>query len=224
MTTLLHGENITASRSRLLEIRSNFNGEVIILNGQSTPPQEVAMALTSASLFQDKKLVVIESALDIKNLPSPDKGSPIDLILWEDGKLTAAQLNFLKKIFPDLKVEEFTVPPAVFRFLESLRPGEQKVFLPLWQTYIRTEVLEVAATMLTRQFRLLLLVKQKNPGFEDLKSLAPWQISRLEQQSAAFTQSKLTLFLKELLEIDYALKSGKRPDLQTSLELLLLSL
>lgn len=137
--------------------------------------------------------------------------------IWQDKKLSVAQIKELEKKFPDLKVEEFKLPPVVFQFVDSLKPGNQKIFLPLWQKYLSREVPEIAVSMITRQLRLML-----NPESPDL---AGWQKAKINSQATAFGKERLVQLYKKILEIDYQVKSGtSATDLVTSLELLLLTL
>ncbi|MBI4100026.1 hypothetical protein HY440_03395 [Candidatus Microgenomates bacterium] len=139
------------------------------------------------------------------------------VVIWSDKKLSATQIKDLEKKFPDLAAEEFKPDPVVFKFLDALKPGNQRVFLPLWQKYIMVEEPEVAFIMVVRQFRLML-----NPHDPDLAS---WQKAKLASQAKSFGQPKLEQIYKQLLEIDYQTKSGRTVvDLKTSLELLLLRL
>ncbi len=183
MTILLHGDNITASRNKFLELKSSFDGEVLELD----PKNPVA---PQNSLFADNQLFLI----------------------WLDQKVSATQLKSYQSLFPNLQTEEFKLPAVVFAFLDALKPGNQKIFIPLWQKYIASEVPEVAFTMVIRQFRLML-----DPG-----DLAPWQAGKIAAQAKLFNGPAV---YKKLLQIDYQIKSGHMPfDLRTALELWLLTL
>lgn len=141
---------------------------------------------------------------------------PVPEVIWEGKKLSAAQIAKLKKSDPELKVEEFTLPPIVFKFVESIRPGNQKEMLTLWRQYSSREEAEMAMAMICRQVRLLL-----SPGGD----LPPWQMSKLEKQAKYFGTEKLIKMQEELLTIDYRAKTGfTGVSLSSQLELWLLSL
>ena len=187
MTILLHGENSVASRNRLTELKSTFNGEVV----EVTDPSQVV----ETSLFENKRLFV----------------------LWQDKKLSVTQIKELEKKYGQISVEEFKINPAVFKFLDSLQPGSQKIFLPLWVDTLKNDSPEVAFVMLVRQFRLML-----DPQSPDL---AAWQQSKIKVQANLFGPEKLKNCYKKLLDIDFQTKTGQSIiDLHTSLELFLLSL
>src|SRR5574340_817236 len=169
MTILLHGENSVASRNRLNELKETFAGEVVEVDPKNP-------LLPESSLFSKQILSVI----------------------WQDKKASATQIKAWEKDFPGLKVEEFKLDPVVWQFLGNLRPGNQEIFLPLWQKYLQTDPPEIAASMLIRQIRLLLLAKIDKGGPDDFKNLAPWQKSRLAGQAKSFSLESLKEILKKL--------------------------
>ena len=187
MTILLHGENSLASRNRLTQLKSSFDGEVV----EVTDPSQVV----ETSLFESKRLFVV----------------------WQDKKISATQIKELEKKFENLSVEEFKINPVVFKFLDSLQPGTQKTFLPLWQEYLKNDPAEVAFVMLVRQFRLMI-----DPDNADVQ---PWQKNKIKSQADLFGQNRLIQIYKKLLDIDYQTKTGQSlVDLRTALELLLLTI
>lgn len=171
-----------------------------------------------ASRNRLKALKAIEIA-DSQPMPQNDSLFINDNIyaIWKDHKLSATQIKELEKKYGQLAVEEFKTDPVVFKFLDSLRPGNEKVFMPLWSQYLKNEQPEVAFVMLVRQFRLML--DWQNPD------LQPWQKNKIRNQADSFGAENLKSLYKKLLEIDYQIKSGQSAvDLQTSLELLLVSI
>lgn len=187
MITLLHGENVTASRKRLSEIKDNFDGEVVYADLNSS--------LESSSLFFSKRLLILENVLGVK-LPEIDNDN---LVFWEGKKLSATQITSFLKKYPKANVEEFKIDPVVFKFVESIGPGNQKVMMPLWKKYMATEEPEIAMTMIVRQIKLMLVNE----------NMAPWQKERLARQASLFGEERLKKMLGELLEIDYKNKSGQ---------------
>lgn len=219
MISLIHGENVTMSQARVLELKSSFEGEIISFDAKDLTPIGLRENLLSQSLFTNKKLIVIENPGTTKTLfDDLEVPKDFDLLIYEYDKLTPTQVTGFQKKLPGLKVEEFKIDPVVFKFLESLAPKNQKVMMPLWKRYINSEEAEVALVMLARQIRLLL-------GDDDFEKLAPWQKDRITSQAKKFTTEELVEFHAKLLEADYNNKTGQTPlDLGTSLELLLLSL
>lgn len=187
MIYFLHGEDTVASRIRLSELKSAKNKEVV----EIADPKD----MVESSLFADSR----------------------QFVLWFDKKLSVAQIKDFESKFGKLSVEEFKVSPIVFKFLDSLAPGNQKNFMPLWQAYLRTQPAEVAFVMLVRQFRLLL-----NLADPDVQ---PWQKGKLASQAKLFAPSQLKTIYQKLLLVDYQNKTGSGiASLSTALELLLLSI
>lgn len=138
-------------------------------------------------------------------------------VIWKDHKLSVTQINALKKKYPDIIVEEFKLDQTVFKFVDSLSPGNQAQIMPLWKTYLSQEIPEIAFIMIVRQIRLML--DHQGPD------IAPWQKKKIEIQANKFGKIRLESIYKSLLEIDYLVKTGQIPiNLTTSLELVLLTL
>lgn len=199
MITLFHGEDVTASRNALPE-------GAVKVDGKTATPELLAQMLSGNNLFDGWQTVVIENPKKIPEMP-PD----IDVFIWFDHKLTATQL----KAYSGAQVQEFKLGTIVFKFVESLRPGNRQEMVNLFEQYSRSELPEIILTMIIRQFRLML----------DPSSLAGWQKDRIVAQSKQFPPEKIKKIYKELLDIDYRQKTGLAPsDLSGSLELFLLTL
>ncbi len=184
----------------------------ILLHGENS----VASRNRLAELKTQQEVIEIgpnDPAPQITTLFAPET----QIVIWSEKKLSATQIKTLGESFPDLKVEEFKIDPVVWRFLEALRPGNQPIFMPLWQKYLLTDPPEVAFIMIVRQFRLML-----NPNDS---TLASWMQRKITAQANTFGEARLKAIYKKLLDIDYAFKSGQSVvDFQTSLELFLLTL
>lgn len=227
MITILHGEEIVKSRKHLEGLKRR-DKEVVVLDGGRTNLTEIIQALESQSLFGKTRLVVIENLLTGKKkkdeiLVYLQKLPPeVELILWEGKELEKSRLG----LFPQAKVMRFRPEPVLFKFLESLRPGNIKVIITLLRQTLMVEEPEMVFYMLVRQFRLLLAVKEgKVRGIEELNRLNLWQLERLQNQAKYFTMEKLVEIYQKLLKIDFEQKTGQAAfDLAKNLELFLLSL
>lgn len=227
MTILIHGDDTNSSYKHLQQLKEDYDGEKVTLVAKELTTVTLAESLQSTSLFETKKLLVVENPKGNKKLfDSLDVSEEFDLIIYETSKLTSAETASLQKKLPKLKIEEFKLSPTVFKFVDSLKPGNAKVIFPLWQTYIASEEPEIAFAMIVRQFRLLILAKDGFKFFpDDLKNLSPWQRTNLENQTKNFTKDELLASYKKLQKIDYQTKTGQTPlDLAASLELFLVSL
>lgn len=216
MIFLIHGDNTVAALERVSKLKQDFK-LVTSLVAKEITPQILQEAMSARSLFDEKKLVIIENPGSNKKLFETVHLQG-ETLLYESRKLVSAEIAGIQKKIPDIKIEEFKLDPVVFKFVESLAPKNQKIMLPLWQKYIAAEEPEIALAMLARQIRLLL-------GGDDFDKLSPWQKQRISAQAKLFTPHQLIAFHSKLLEVDYQTKTGQTPlDLASSLELLLFSL
>lgn len=228
MNYLLHGDNAVAIRNRLTEIKEGHPGEVLTLDAKTLSPELLVQALQPESLFTTQKLIIIENPEKNKTLcdQMPAIQDGVTLVLVEEKKLTTGQIAKYQKVLPNLQPLEFKVNSVVFKFLEALKPGNQKVFLPLWQIYLATEEPEVILVMLIRQLRLLLIAAEaSNVKIEDWQRLSPWQQNSFKSQTKSFPSAKLVALYQDLQTIDYQNKTGQTPlTLDKRLELFLLKL
>lgn len=224
MVRILHGENLVESRKALtfLMEKAKVEGiEVVVLNGQKTTLAEIRSSLTSDSLLGRNRLVVVENLLSQQKSFEKKRIMEFmeqvkfdnDLVLWEE-----KELKNLPKI-AGIQVEIFKVNQIIFRFLESLRPGNTQEILILLEAVKQQEEPEMIFYMLIRQIRYLLLVK------DHLLDLPDWQKRKFEGQVRYFTQEELKDVYKQLLEIDMAQKTSGDPySLSSRLDLLIASL
>lgn len=225
MMILIHGDNTVAALNRLLELKSSFTGTTLTFYAKDKTPATLREALSSESLFSDSKLLIIENPASAKKLFDDIAiGQNSNLLLFENRKLTSAEVSAFQKKIPGLKAEEFKLEPVVFKFLESLAPDNQKIMLLLLKQYLKPEEPEIAIAMLARQLRLLIAATEEAAELEDFSLLPPWQKQRLISQARKFDLAKLLNIQAKLLTIDYQLKTGRLPvKPEVALELLLAS-
>lgn len=212
MITILHGENTVASRNELDKIKSDFVGEIVFLEGKNLSENNFIQATQSQSLLSDNKLVIIENYLSDKN-----RGDKIfkkfsgDIVFWDDKELGKTILNNFK----EAKILLSKIDTVIFKFCDSLLPGNRNKTVDLFRTCLKNTETEYIFAMIVRQFRMML-----NPT-----SLSPWQQSKIVVQAKAFGSTRLVEIYKQLLELDYQNKTGQLPkNLSFSIELLLLNL
>ena len=175
---------------------------------------------SAQSLFNEKRLIIVENFFSNKKNKDRKWPDGIETIFYESGKLSSLPKNIL------LEVKTFDLAPIVFKFLDSISPGNQQVFVPLYYKYLMSTPTELAFTMIVRQFRFMILSLEKgsdNPS--DFSNLASWQLNKLKSQASKFEQEKLVLIYRNLLQIDEETKTGKSElPLESRLELFLLTL
>lgn len=231
--TLIHGDYQSQSRDCLNQLISQFqqsgNHELIRLDGANVDFTELVQACESQSLLVTHRLIVLENLHHqaTKNLlkviipyleeliARPSNQSYHPLILWEPVLLAPKML----KPFARASVKVFRIPATVFRFLESLMPGKQAQFIPLYQHLIKIEAPEALLIMIARQLRLLIQVS--DPNF----TLPSWQLNKLLHQRRAFSEEGLLSFHDAIVDLDRRAKRGKLVGtLSDELLLLLLNL
>jgi DNA polymerase III delta subunit len=227
---ILHGANILASRKVLIEQKGTAKAkeiEVIDLEGKELDLTKLTQALESASLFGQDRLVVIESFFSLPK--SKNKEEILDylktqlganLIIWEGRKIDG---RILKSFAGKAKIQEFKLPVVIFKFLESLQPGQPRLSLELLHQTLKTEPPELAFYMIARQVRYLLIAKDL--GNKGLSGFAPWQQARYLRQAEKFSFDQLLKLHRNLLQIDWEQKTGRAAfPLKSALDLLVLNL
>lgn len=226
MITLLHGENTAASRNRFQQLQDEAIGTVISLDLSSQMGSDPLAALQATGLFSETQFAAIENAISTKSLEKLIPYGLSDAVFWEGKKLTPTQITSFSKIFPKGTVLEFKVDQVVFKFVESIRPGNTREMVTLFHQYLKTDVPEIIFTMIVRQFRFLILAStnEKNGPEEWLK--ASWQKAKLAAQAKAFSPTVLREKYQQLNDIDFRNKTGQLVEgsLERALELFLLTL
>ncbi len=213
---LIHGNNQPAGRDFLQQLivsAKQKNQELIRLNGEKCNLTDIIQALEAGSLFGQDKLVIIESLLS--RISSREKDTIITylahtsdlplLILLENKIITLSQS---KKLGPKLTTRLFKIPLQLFYWLDNLVPGNQKLGLSLLHS-LKTEAPELIFYMLGRRCSQLLIAREM--GKPGLTKMAPWQQSKLVNQSKKFTTFQLLNLHQRLLNIDTEIKTGRSP-------------
>lgn len=231
MMTLLHGNDIVASRAKLIERIDGARRqgkEIRQLDGISADAPALTQALESSSLFGGTVLIVIEGLLT--KLGKKEKqaiqltdiikksGETVDVILWEGkeiGKLLIGALG------TKASVQLFKTPVVIFKLLDGVAPGRAVALLPMLQEALRIDAAELIFTLLVRRVRQLIQLHD-NVTPEGLQG---WQAGRLTSQAKSFTMDKLLSMEKKLLEMDISIKTGSSPfPLAQQLELFFIDL
>lgn len=230
---IIHGENTTNSRQKLVEIieeKKGKNQEIFRLEAKQLTEANLEEALGANDLFGTSKTILIE---ELHSLPvSKKKKNLIDLIskpqihdivLWEKRSLTKTMLGKLsndanKSNFIDF---EFKISKTLFTWLDSLgKKGNTQQKLQLLHSAIETDGEFFCFLMLIRQIRMLIEVKSGG-----VAKGAPFMTAKINQQASNFQLDQLLDIYKELLEIDIKQKtSASLIDTVTMLDLLSLKL
>lgn len=221
---IIHGDNQVESRQFLLsqiEQAKRKDKEVVRFEGKEIELEQLHQALEGLSLLGKKKLVVIENLL-IKSPKSIisylNKNQPKNLIIWEGNEISQSKLNQLRA-----QARLFKLPPIIFKFLDSLLPGNSRRSLSLLRQAVGQSSAENVFYMLARQVRYLIIANQL--GKEGLSELHSFQQQKIALQAKKFELSQLLTLHRKLLYIDWQQKTGQAPmELAGQLDLLVASL
>ncbi len=225
---ILHGENTILSRQRLQEeieaFKDKKKGEVLKFEGNNLNLTDLQQALESLSLLEENRLIIIENLFSGRSSKEKNnmivylkKSNPVNLIIWEGKKIDGRILASLKT-----RVLRFDLPLIIFRFLDSLAPGNNVQSLNLFHQSLEQDPPELIFHLLSRQTRLLILAADL--GEKGLGQMKDWQKGKLIRQAKKFDLEKLIKIHKELLKIDWQQKTSQTPfNLVSQLDLFLAS-
>lgn len=226
---ILHGENNLLSRQKLTNEIANFKlktqGEILRYDGNNLNLMDLRQSLESISLWGNSRLVIIENLFSGR--ASKEKQKIIDylkktaaqnLIIWEGKKIDGRTLTSFKG-----QVLRFDLDPVIFRFLDSLSPGNTKNSLILLHQCLAQDSPEIIFFMLAKQIRFLILAADL--GKKGLAQMENWRAEKLIRQARYFTLIKLMKIYRQLLKIEVQQKTGRTPfTLSSQLDLLIASL
>lgn len=206
----LHGDHTTRSKDdleKLVAQAKSRNFFVVRLNSESNI--SLSESISGASLFESKQAYIIddEKLITAKNLK---------WLAQNEGKFNVsvairyprrAPPSLVKELPKNAKISEYKVPVYIFKFLESLYPGNQKEALNLFSAVLETETVEFVFTMMARHFRDLywVLVDPASNGYP------MWRKSRLAKQAGKLGVGKLTAIIEDMASMDLDSKTGGPP-------------
>lgn len=217
MITIIHGSNQVVCRNELNLHKAKFK-EVVTLDGKNLILKDLELTISSQSLFGLERLVVIENFFAGKKNREDiitflnSSNINYELVFWEEKESKSKDLT---KFSPsNTKILLYNLPSIIFKFLDSVYPGNLKQVLALFAQVLEANEAEIIFFMLVKQFRYLLLSRLEAKIFpSDYSRLAPWQKQKIAGQSTHFTKDQLLDMYSHMLQLEYSLKSG-----QTSLE------
>jgi DNA polymerase III delta subunit len=214
MLTLLHGDNIEASRMEFIRLKQVATAKDIRdIDGRTIDDNTLTQALESHSLFGGDTAIFIENLfskigkktkrIEALGVIINNSSESADIVCWEEKEIGTTVLKALKQVNAKL----FKTPVLIFTFLDALAPGHSQTIVPLLQKLLQHEVPEIVYTMIVRRVRQLIqLADHITP-----MGLAPWQATRLTTQARAFTMEQLVDMHGKLLDIDIRIKTGASP-------------
>ena len=196
---LLHGPAINNSRKRLVEIKQKFDASSVVVFEEGADLQTILGILLTPALFSDQQLVILENPPeDFANFSLFP--SPITLILWFDHEVSKKPvMEWVREnkgqilYFPESK------EVSVFPFLDLLAVKDKKAFLELEKLKKGGFDVHYFLTMVFYLLRSLVVTPPNAPEFVRKK---------LAKQRAGFSRERIIDLYKDLLEIDFKIKSG----------------
>lgn len=217
--TIFHGEQVVASRAALTMMLDEARAARIRVDSYEAKQIKlgtIEQIIASDDLFSQKRLVVIEAlhselragkkrdqliemlkgAVAGNQLLTPDQG--LELVFWEKTTLTATAL----KKFPNATIKLFKPPYLIWEFLDQLQPQVAAAQLVKYHDLFESGFYLLA--MIERQIRLLIQVKTGATA-----KIAPFQLSKLQNQAKKWTLKQLLDYHHALLELEIRQKTGK---------------
>lgn len=229
MITVIHGSDITKSRNFYIETRQKIENPDVF-EGEKIDYSTIFQTFEGNSLFSSTRHVFVENFISKTKSNSNEfkqivqylnSNKDLEIVFWEEKELTKTQLN----VFKNPSVTVFNYPLLLFTFLDSIKPAS--VFsIKLFHDLLQTMETELIFYMLVRQLRLLLAVTDTtSQTIDEVKRLAPWQLSKLKKQAQYFGKEKLLKAYKKLYKIDYETKFGLSSfNLSSSIDFFLIDL
>lgn len=229
MITIIHGDNTVLSRKQLQsELKKHGLAGKKIRHFSATELSLAVLtdALQTTSLFGDENVLVLERLFKMRSKNLRDqilailaKPSPIEIILWEDSVVSVTNLKLLQEAKPIIL--SFKTSPLVFQAMDLFgNPGEKQRILRHLHLAYDQDTPEFVFSMLARQVRLLINVKEGETG-----AMKPYTLQKVRQQAQFFPLEKLLQIHKRFLEIDLSQKlSTSLLTLEQQLDLLALQI
>lgn len=221
MILLIHGNDIVSSKDRLRsELDRDLDIDKVYLDGKEITLSEVVPACETMSILSLPKVIIIESLFE--RALTDEKNKVLKYLL--NTKLTHKIIIFeakeidkkiVKKYFASFRVYHSQLPANLFKFLETVGLETPSSSIASLHTLNKQRSAEFIYTMLVRQWRYLIMVKDEKSISET--GLLNWQAGKFQRQARVFNEEELIRSYRQLLLLDYQLKSGLTPYTMTQL-------
>lgn len=196
---LLHGPAINSSRMRLTALKQEFNDNDVVVYENGASIQEIMGSLMTIPLVSEPRMVVLENPPEdftVSTLNSYD----LTLILWFDHEVSEKKptMEWVKNTGQILYFPEAR-EVSVFPFLDYLVTADKKAFLEMEKLARGGFDIHYLITMVFYLLRNLVSTPKKAPEFVKKK---------LAKQRARLNLADIKDLYKDILEIDFKIKSG----------------
>nr|MBI5455604.1 hypothetical protein [Candidatus Levybacteria bacterium] len=214
MILIIHGNDIEKSRNYFFEEKNKLDNTVLI-NPDLVTVDLLFQTSENKNFFEKSTTVIVENffskikanSSDFKEIASYiNKNKTIDIIFWENAEVSKPALT----AFSNATVKNFSLPQNLFLFLDNIKPQNSKYLITLFHELLKTIEVEIVMFMIIRQFRLLISqLDSSNNTIDEVKRMAPWQLSKFKKQLSYYDKNKLLNSYNKLFEIDLKHKTGK---------------
>jgi len=197
---LLHGPAISISRKKLIEIKNKFDINNAVIFEKNSDPKVILDSLSSQSLFPDEQIMILENPPE-DFTPSTLYSGDLTLVFWFDHEVSGKKpiLDWVKKLKGAVLFFSEGREVSVFPFLDFLATKDKKAFLELQKLKNAGFDIQYLLTMAFYLLRNLVSTPKKAPEFVR---------NKLQRQRKNFTQDQIIGLYKDILEIDFKIKSG----------------
>lgn len=229
MILIIHGNDIESSRNYYFEQKNQLKNP-IILNGEGLEFNILFQNVENKSFFNDEITLLIENFFTKNKSTSEDfkkiieylnSKKDINIVFWENDEITKTSVSLIK----NATLKNFSLPQNLFAFLDSIKPGNGKYLIESFSENLKKSEPEIIFFMMIRQFRVMLNLILNDPPIDEVKKMAPWQLSKLRRQAQVFEKEELIRLYNLLLKIDLNIKTGKTAlNLKKSIDFFLIGL
>lgn len=198
---ILHGNGLTGQINKLQDIKSRFDPlNIFQISGKESDFEQAVVNLSTASLFAEERLVILEEfeeSLDLSKLPSESELT-IVLRFQKSLPVNSKLLKSAASLNPQIILVTETEETSIFPFLDKLAEKRSQALAeldPLLEQFGGQYLL----TMIFYMLRRLILRPKKLPEFV---------LRKLEVQRKIFDLKKLKALYRFALETDFKMKNG----------------
>lgn len=204
---IIHGDDINTSYARFTKLTDVARGRGWEIVDITESGASIAESLSFTSLFPTERFFVLTKVKRVTKedsvwLATNAKDMEGNLMVYSDSKIPKATLDLFPK---ESKVEEFSLPFLVYKFIDSIYPGNINESIALYKKTIAVSDVEMVFAMLSRSMRELFAVSANK-----VTSFVPsWKKSKLAFQTSKFSKDKIAQFINDLALIDLRVKRSK---------------
>lgn len=219
MLTIIHGSDTAASRKYFNDQKQHIENS-ITLEADAVTITDLMQILEGGGLFGENKYIFIEQFItkkkkstDFKTIATylSEKSQENTIVLWEGKELEPAHIKSIKNATTKI----FKLPQTLFQLLDAIKPGNSTRLISLFHQTIDNAEPEMVFSMLTRHFRILLALSEKNTDnpIDEVQRMKAnpnqqWILTKMSRQAAQFTPEHLEKLYRELFLIEVGQKTG----------------